>query len=271
MKRVGWLIVLCGWLLAASAWAQTDKQALNEQLIVAARKSNAAAVKELLAKGADVNAKTEYGATPLFYACDRGNAEVVKLLLDAGADVNAQDTFYKSTPIIWAVQRDHAEVVKLLIEKAPQSKESTTGMAIAQGSTKSAKALLELGGFKPESLSAWLATAEKRGNAEIVEALKKAGAQPKPKSDYKVEPEQLKLYEGTFKNEQLEISFKVKDGKLTGTANGSELKMTPVAEHSFEPEGLSSTVTFKLENGKVTGLTLKGPGGELNLKKAESK
>ena len=79
-------------------------QNLNEELITAARKSNVEAVKTLLAKGADVNAKTEYGATPLFFACDRGNAEVVKLLLDAGADPNVHDTFYKATPTIWAAR-----------------------------------------------------------------------------------------------------------------------------------------------------------------------
>jgi ankyrin repeat protein len=90
-------------------------QSINEELIVATRKSKVEDVKTLLAKGADVNAKTEYGATPLFFACDRGNVEIVKILLDAGADVNITDTFYKSPPVFWAVIKDHGAIVKLLL------------------------------------------------------------------------------------------------------------------------------------------------------------
>jgi ankyrin repeat protein len=262
-------LLLCLRVVATVASAQTAN--LNDDLLAAARKSDAAAVKSLLAKGADVNAKSPYGATPLFFACDRGNAEVVKILLDAGADPNIRDTFYKATPVTWALQHDHAEVIKLLIEKAPQIKEPTTAMAVAQGQTKTAQTLLAMGDFKPESLSLWLGMAEKNGATEIVEALKKAGAKPKPKSEFKVEPERLRLYEGTFKNDQLEITFKLKDGKLIGTANGSDLAMNPVAEHTFEPEGQPATVTFKLEAEKVVALTLKGPGGEMQLKKAEAK
>jgi ankyrin repeat protein len=251
------------------ALAQTNP--LNDELLAAARKSDAAAVKALLAKGADVNAKSAYGATPLFFACDRGSAEVVKVLLDAGADPNIRDTFYKATPTIWAVQRDHAEVVKLLVEKAPQTRESTVAMAVMQGQTKTAQTLLAMGDFKPDALSTWLTMAEKNGATEIVEALKKAGAKPKPKSEFKPDPALLPRYEGTFKNEQLEITFKVKDGKLIGSVNGSDLTMNPVAEHTFEPDGQPATATFKLEAEKVVALTLKGPGGEMQLKKVEAK
>lgn len=260
---------------AVSARGQSDQstaQGLNDQLLAAAKKGDTEAVKSLLAKGADVNAKSPYGATPLFFACDRGHTEVVKLLLEKGADVNARDTFYKSTPIIWAAMRDHAEVVKLMVEKAPESKESTTAQVVMQGQTKTAVALIETGGFKPESLSMWLGIAEKNKNAEIVEALKKAGAKPAPpKPEFKIEPEQLKRYTGVYKNEQLEISFAVKDGKLVGTANGGELPLSPSAEHIFDLPNQQGSITFKLESDKIGGLTLKGPGGEMNLKKQEAK
>ncbi|MCI0523739.1 MAG: ankyrin repeat domain-containing protein [Acidobacteria bacterium] len=68
---------------------KTFAQYVNDELIVAARKSNVQAVKELLAKGADPNAKTQYGATPLFFACDRGSLEIVQMLVNRGADVTA--------------------------------------------------------------------------------------------------------------------------------------------------------------------------------------
>src|SRR5262245_16598295 len=130
-------------LILSSIPAGLRAQTLNEDLIQAARKSNVEAVKTLLEKGADANAKTEHGATPIFFACDRGNTEIVKLLLEHGADVTISDTFYKSTPIVWAVMRDRAEVVKLMIEKHPQNKPMVMGMAIGQGRVAIAKMLLE--------------------------------------------------------------------------------------------------------------------------------
>jgi Ankyrin repeats (3 copies) len=252
--------------------SSVSAQNLNEELLAATRKSDVAAVKALLAKGADVNAKTEYGATPLFFACDRGNVEVVKILLEHGADVNVRDKFYKATPVSWAVQRDHADVVKLLVEKAPQSKESVMNMAVNQGQVKVANALLGLGGFKPESLTAYLAIAETRKHAEIIEALKKAGAKPKPKVDYKVDAETLKMYEGVYKNERLELTFKIKDGKLVGGPAGQELTLIPVDKHIFEPEGAPGvTGVFNVEGDKVVSMTIKEPGGEAVLKKVEAK
>lgn len=248
-------------------------QNLNEELIAAARKSNVEAVKMLLAKGADVNAKTEYGATPLFFACDRGNVEVVRLLLAAGADIEARDTFYKSTPISWAVQRDQAEVVKLLVEKKPASKEQTTGMAVMMGQTKTAQALLSLGEFKPESLTAWLTMAEKNKNAEIAEALKKAGAKPKPKNDYKVDAALLPSYVGTFRADDGDsIVMTIKDGKLIGTSEGRSYTAVGTAQHQFElEEAPGYRLTFNLEGEKVVSVRIKEPGSESVYKRVEGK
>src|SRR5437588_6754931 len=84
----------------------------GEDLLAAAGKGDAAAVKALLAKGADVNARNAYGATALSFAADKGHLEVVKLLLQHKADVNAKDTFYKASPLDWAVMRNHADIIK---------------------------------------------------------------------------------------------------------------------------------------------------------------
>jgi hypothetical protein len=271
-QNFGRLLLIATALLCAAARFQTDPS-VNDQLMAAAKKGDTEAVKALLAKGADVNTKSPYGATPLFFACDRGHVEIVKILLEKGADLQTKDTFYKSTPVTWAVMKDQAEVVKLLVEKAPETKESTTGQAVMQGQTKTAVALIGTGGYKPESLSIWLGIAEKNKNAEIVEALKKAGAKPpEPKPEYKITPEQLQRYTGVFKNEQFELSFAVKDGKLTVTANGGEIAFKPVGEHVFDAiSGPPVTATFKLEADKVTGLAVKSPGGESTLKKQETK
>src|SRR3954470_10403005 len=74
-----------------------------EQLQDASRKGDAAAVKQLLDDGVDVNTKFRYDATAIFYACDAGHVDVVKVLLDKGADLGIKDTFYGFTPLMLAV------------------------------------------------------------------------------------------------------------------------------------------------------------------------
>lgn len=97
-------------------------QDLSEELWAAARKGDAPAVTALLGKGADVNAKTRYGATALTYAADRGYLEIAKILVEQGAVVNAKDTFYGAPPITWAAYNGHVEVVKYLLEKGAEGK-----------------------------------------------------------------------------------------------------------------------------------------------------
>jgi ankyrin repeat protein len=256
-------------LIPVMAFAQN----LNDDLLAAARKSDVEAVKELLAKGADPNAKSPYGATPLFFACDRGNLEIVKILVERGADVNVRDTFYKSSAVGWAVSKNHVAIVKLLLEKGANSKQIVMSSAINEGKPDIVKMLLELGGFKPEEMTDFLTLAERNKIVEIAEILKKAGAQPKPKVEYKVEPEKLKLYEGSFKGEQFELSVKIKDGKLTCSIGREfESALNPVGEHAFDIEQTGGVIiTFKVEGDKVTGLSLKNGGRETVLKKMEAK
>src|SRR5262245_32710088 len=86
-------------LLPAVVYAQDT----NEEFFAAARKGDVAAVKAMVEKGTDINARTKYGATALSYACDKGHVELVKYLLDHGADVNVKDTFYGEVTLGWAI------------------------------------------------------------------------------------------------------------------------------------------------------------------------
>jgi len=261
--------LFCASLFSTFVYAQSA----NDELIAAARKSNVEAVRDLLAKGADPNAKTPYGATPLFFACDRGSLEIVKILVERGADVNVKDTFYNSTAVGWAVSKNHVAIVKLLLEKGANSKQTVMRSAINEEKPDIIRMLLEMGGFKPEELTDFLTLAERNKKAEFAEMLKKAGAQPKPKVEYKVEPEKLKSYEGRFKGEQFEMIVKIKDGKLTCSIEQSfESALNPVGEHAFDVEQTGGViVTFSVEENKVTGVKWKTPTREISLKKLEAK
>jgi ankyrin repeat protein len=76
---------------------------LDEALVKAADSGNTALVERLLAAGADVNAKDNYGDTALIAAADDGHTDIVERLLAAGADVNAQNNDGR-TPLIAAAK-----------------------------------------------------------------------------------------------------------------------------------------------------------------------
>ena len=64
----------------------------------------------------DVNARNEYGTTPLIWAAfSNENPEVLTVLLDAGADVNARDE-YGTTPLHAAGVNKNPEVLTLLLD-----------------------------------------------------------------------------------------------------------------------------------------------------------
>jgi hypothetical protein len=245
-------------------------QNLNEDLLTATRKGDLEKVKTLLAQGADVNAKSPYGATPLFFACDRSNVEMVKLLLEKGADPNVKDTFYGASPLNWALGKGSPEIIKMLIEHGAKEKNEALSFGVNGSHLAVVQAVLQKGGIEQVVLNKSLRVAQTKDAKEIADALAKAGAKEVP--EFKVTPEQLAMYEGSFKSTQVSIVFKVKDGKLIGTANGSDNTMVPVSQHVFDIEQATGiTVTFTLEGDKVTGLDLKTPNGAFNLKKESDK
>jgi ankyrin repeat protein len=239
-----------------------EKQQLNEQLYEAVRKGDAAEVKSLLDRGADVNAKFRYGATALFKAAEKGNADVVKLLLECGADTTVRDTFYGATAMTWALDKEHVEAVRALLAKSPEGAAGEVLLAGTRGGNAAlVKAALERGGIKPEALTGALASASANAErAEIAELLKKAGAVPPPEVDAAT----LESYVGRYKGTQgPEIVFSVKGGRLIATATGQPpLPMFAIDKTTFKPTDFDGiTIVFNnAEAGKVNGFTLKqGP------------
>ena len=75
------------------------------------------AVKQHLAAGADVNAKTDDGWTPLQFAAMTGHKEIAELLIAKGADVNGKIEIAVDkgdTPLDWAIFNKDTETADLL-------------------------------------------------------------------------------------------------------------------------------------------------------------
>ena len=103
--------------IAAVGLVGCGESASERALLEAARDGNLEAVKQHLAAGTDVNAKSEkHGYTPLHFAAMRGRKEIGKLLIGEGADVNAKLKGGGGwTPLHFAAAFGHKEIVELLI------------------------------------------------------------------------------------------------------------------------------------------------------------
>jgi hypothetical protein len=272
MKARNLFILLVISLAPAGALAQSP----NDDLIAAAKRGDSAAVKALLAKGADVNAKTRYNQTPLMFAAEKGHIDTVKILIEAGADINATDSFYKFfTPLYGAASKGHAEIVKLLLEKGARSKEQALTVGAQEGQAAVVKVAIDMGGLSQETLSSALGMTE---NNEIAEALKKAGAKPPEKKQSKLEVQvdeaTLRKYAGSYRiDEARQFTFTVKDGKLGGwDVRQYSFPLTAIDKNVFRiGDDDRRTVTFNEENGNIVSFTLAQSGFKQTYNRVEGK
>ena len=84
-------------------------------LHLAVRLGDVARVRSLIEDGADVNDENTGGETPLYVAAAKGHKEVAELLIAKGADVNAKTWGYP--PLSWSVWNEDRDMIKLLVTK----------------------------------------------------------------------------------------------------------------------------------------------------------
>ena len=84
--------------LAAGTDVNAKSVSGGTALHMAAWKGHKYLAELLIAKGADVNAYADSHATVLHQAATGGHKEIIELLIAEGADVNAKDEYYERTP-----------------------------------------------------------------------------------------------------------------------------------------------------------------------------
>jgi len=129
------------------------------------------------------------------------------------------------------------------------------------------KVILDVGGFPEGALSDALEAATRRKNPELVTLLEQAGAKPRP--ELKMDPAQLARYTGSYQGTgnaaQAAWTITVADGRLVVSPGGQARLMLiardPTTFGMAEQPG--TTVTFRIEQDKVLGITLNANGNTI--------
>ena len=141
------------------------------------------------AKLGNINAQSKNSETLLMRAASSGEIEIVKNLIARGADVNRTDVF-GNTAAVFAYEKDHA-AIQALLRKAKPSRQTLNAFlraAIAKKDRPKIRELLAAGadanyeysiGYEHKDIkSTVLILAVKTGDATIVQMLLTAGANP---------------------------------------------------------------------------------------------
>jgi ankyrin repeat protein len=125
----------------------------SRELVLAAFVCDFVRVRQLLAAGANPDARDEDGRTPIFSAVLGNSVGLLGLLLESGADVNAEDND-GWTALHFAAQEHLPELARILLGRGadPNRKDSDGATAL------------------------WRAVQACRGRVELVSILRQAGA-----------------------------------------------------------------------------------------------
>jgi cytohesin len=160
---------------------------LNYDLVQSAIQGDLGKIKDLLARGADVNARDSQGYTALHMAAGRRDKEAVEFLISRGAIVGAVDNLWKNTPLHMAAAFGKRETAELLIasgadinakmitgrtplhQAAERGHQEVVSLLIARAADINAK---DRSGFTPLDL------ALDGGFDNVVNSLRQVGGQP---------------------------------------------------------------------------------------------
>jgi len=154
-------------------------------IMVACESGNVTVLRLLVEHGAPVNPRTPSEDSPIMQAVGRRNTAAVRYLLEHGASANQTDQ--DGQPIIIAAAWNDLDTIKVLLDHGADinaGKENTLLMeAVSASSTDVVKLLLKRGvdpNLRRNGTTA-LEIAEQRGDDEIADALRDAGARGRTK------------------------------------------------------------------------------------------
>jgi hypothetical protein len=188
MKRI-LLVILC--CLSIGAIRADTPPNPDQLLIQAATHGDIAAVKDLLAHGAKVQTRDDYGWTALMAATHANEVQVAKLLIAAGSDVNAKDNLQDS-PYLYAGAQGRLEILRLTLAAGADLKSTNRfgGTALIPAAEKGhvenvrelLKTKIDVNHVNRLGWTALMETAMKKGrgpmHTEITKLLLAAGANP---------------------------------------------------------------------------------------------
>ena len=158
-------------LIAAGAHVNAKNDYGATPLSEAAVVGNVQVIRKLLAAGADVEAPNGDGQSVLMIIARTSNVEAAKLLIGKRANVNAVEQWRGQTPLMWAVAEAQPAMVKLLVEHgAKVNARSTVNVWERQVTAEPRMQARPSGGFTP------LLYAARKGCLECAQILIKAGA-----------------------------------------------------------------------------------------------
>jgi ankyrin repeat protein len=149
---------------------------------------DAPTVKLLLSRGADIEARSHQGATPLHYAARAGKNEVIELLLDEGAQIDAKDQWGYTSLHHCAASGNRPDVFKLLLDRGADIFSTTPGVPEER---------------HPQSILHSASRNHSESAVPIIQMLLKSGANESLRLEY----EDAVLDEGLSKNHQAAHRF----------------------------------------------------------------
>ncbi|WP_269932018.1 ankyrin repeat domain-containing protein [Aminobacter sp. HY435] len=84
------------------------------ELHTLATNNDPAAIRQLVSRGVEIDARDEQGRTALLVATHANNIDAARALIEAGADVNAKDAISDS-PYLYAGARGHLEILRMTL------------------------------------------------------------------------------------------------------------------------------------------------------------
>ncbi|HUR19261.1 MAG TPA: ankyrin repeat domain-containing protein [Vicinamibacterales bacterium] len=103
-------------------------------LHLAASRGHAPVIMRLLEAGSKPKAVTATGVQAIHLAAQAGSADAVRFLIDKGADANARDNTHGRTPLVFAASQNRIDAMRMLIEKGANARLETTVIDYGQRS-----------------------------------------------------------------------------------------------------------------------------------------